>query len=718
MREAEHNAFAKACAYLNYYPVATRLTYVAAVGTGVLYVALLVVLWLFAELMVHRGRVPASDEMADADRERVAAEWGALPQEERKSLLNAVGVEGAAADTLATADAMAVSVRDQEVIWRAYVPRVLRGRIGDEAADLVTVPVDKSLPDVGVLSLVTRSHVSGRVLTPAVSWLARWNPWAWRWRRDAESPNYVSYLTGLMLLALGLSLVRALLGYVMRDMAARAATEAATRLRRAVYHHTFRLGTLAFRALGPSEAVTVFTRHIEAIHEALYTRLTVSLREPVKFALLLAFAVFVHPLLALACLLFAVLVWYVGGQAASYFRRRGRTAAGRAAEQLALIRESLMLMRLVKVYLMELFNQARVERLLARYGRAQVTRLRGEAVYKPLLFLLGITATLVMLYVAGLIVLHGGLGAASTVTLAAAMVSLYWPAESWLSTRRVLRHGREAAVVLFKFLERPGEVGQVVGAEFVPPMSERLEFDNVSLREPGSTRMLLQDVTFSIPAGQRVGLIGADELEKHALIYLIPRLLDPTSGEIRVDQHNLRWVTLDSLRNQIGLVLQNDLVFHDTIANNIGCGDQAYTLPRIIEAAKVAHAHSFIQKLPQGYETPIGELGLSLNASQKFRIALARAILRDPALVILEEPEQALDDDTKALLDDTFARFLPGRTTIFLPHRISTIRSCDRLLLLHNGRIGAEGDHRELIAHNALYRHLHYIEFNEVAEQV
>ena len=176
-------------------------------------------------------------------------------------------------------------------------------------------------------------------------------------------------------------------------------------------------------------------------------------------------------------------------------------------------------------------------------------------------------------------------------------------------------------------------------------------------------------------------------------------------------------MTLDSLRNQIAVVLQHNLVFHDTVANNIGCGDQQYTLPQIIEAAKMAHAHHFIQKLPQGYETAIGELGHALTISEQFRIALARAILRDPAIVIIEEPEQALDEDTKSLLDDTLARFLPGRTVIFLPHRISTIRTCDRVFLLHNGRIEAEGEHRELLTGNPLYRHLHYLEFAEVAEQ-
>src|SRR5262245_14703517 len=184
-------------------------------------------------------------------------------------------------------------------------------------------------------------------------------------------------------------------------------------------------------------------------------------------------------------------------------------------------------------------------------------------------------------------------------------------------------------------------------------MAKRLEFDNVVFQEPGSGRKLLRGVSMTIQAGQKVALVGPDDMEKHALVYLLPRFLDPTSGEIRIDDHNLRWVTFDSLRIQIAIVLQHNLVFNDTVANNIGCGDSSYSLPQIIEAAKTAHAHQFIQKLPQGYETPIGEMGHALTVSEKFRIALARAILRDPALLIVEEPMTPMDDDTKALLDDT-----------------------------------------------------------------
>ncbi|MSQ95959.1 MAG: ATP-binding cassette domain-containing protein [Gemmataceae bacterium] len=202
-------------------------------------------------------------------------------------------------------------------------------------------------------------------------------------------------------------------------------------------------------------------------------------------------------------------------------------------------------------------------------------------------------------------------------------------------------------------------------------------------------------------------------MEKHALVYLLPRFLDPSGGEVRFDGKNLRWVTLDSLRVQIAMVLQHNLVFNDTIANNIGCGDPAYNLQRIADAAKIAHAHQFVSKLPQGYETLIGEQGQSLNLGEMFRIALARAILREPTILVIEEPATSLDEDTKGIIDDTLQRVLPGRTVIFLPHRLTTIKSCDQIFFLHEGKIEATGDHRELLSTSELYRHLQYLEFNE-----
>src|SRR5262249_43961680 len=272
------------------------------------------------------------------------------------------------------------------------------------------------------------------------------NDWMWANGND-------SYLVGLFVAAVLLAAARGAMMFVASYAAARATVEAVTRLRRALHHHTYRLGTLAVRALGPSEAVSVSTRHLEAGHDGLYPWLTVVFREPVKFGLVLLFALLVHFWLALAFVLFALLVWILGGQVAAYFRRQGRAAGHRAADQLALLQESLMLMRLVKVYLMEPFNQNRVERQLARYGESQPRRFWGEAIYRPLFAFVALLAVLILLLVAGIVILDGQVGVTTAMVLATALVSLYWPLVTWIEHRRFLRRARESAVVVFQFLD-------------------------------------------------------------------------------------------------------------------------------------------------------------------------------------------------------------------------------------------------------------------------
>lgn len=709
------SAFARAWSFLDFKPVAKWTALTAAVGTGLVAIALLVVLALFADLMVHRGHIPVYADLPQVQRDGINHEWARIAPDQRGQLLAKWLVDPATAQKLDTDSPVGLTPSQQEAQWRVVVSYLLSRRVNDRAASLYrerTQAATAEPPYVGVLTLVVSTH-DHWLANRAVAALARWFPGMW------QSPDATEYLSWLLVLALALALLQALLLFAMNYGAAVATIEAATRLRRAIYHHTFRLGTLAVRALGPSEAVSLFTRHVEAVHDMLYAWLTVAIREPVRFALLLIFALLVNFWLALAFLVFALLVWLIGGQVAAYFREKDRGATRSSANQLALLQESVMLMRLVKCYLMERFNQARVERQLTAYSRSLQVSYLGEAVYRPLLAFLALLAAALLLYVTGQMVLDGRLSVSGAIVLVTALIGLYWPLENWLEHLRILRRGRESATTVFQFLDRPSDVGQVVGAEALPPLASLLEFDDVSLREPGTGRMLLRGVSLTVKAGQRVALVGPDEMEKHALVYLIPRFLDPTSGEIRIDQHNLRWVTLDSLRAQIAVVLQHNLVFNDTVTNNVSCGDTAYSLPQVIEAAKVAHAHHFIQKLPQGYDTLIGEMGHSLNIGEMFRIALARAILRDPALLLIEEPPTGLlDEDTYALLDDTFLRMLPGRTTIFLPHRVTTIRSCNQVFLLHKGKIEAAGEHKQLLTQSELYQHLHYLEFNMFAGQL
>jgi ATP-binding cassette subfamily B protein len=651
----QRSAALRAWGFLNFQPLAHAVALIGGVLADFVIILLLVVLGLFLDFVVYRGQPP-----------------NAPP-----------------ADT-----------RD----W-------LSEKVGPDAAAVYDQYVQGKRSDLGILAPLLR-HAQPPVIEQPLSWLAAWDPWLWNYARPGTAN--VQYLGALAVHALCLAALWATLLWLMHRAAAAAAIEASKRLRRAAFHHTFRVGAAAARPGGSNEAAGTFTRHIETIHEALYAWLTVTVREAVCILLLAVLAVAISPWLALVFAIVVALAWLVGTQIASYFGGREARAARHAAGQLVLLQESLLLVRLVKAYVMELFHQGRLERQLAGYLRAQKQRAAADAWRHSLIPFLTVLALVALLFVAGLLSADGQLGAVRALFLAVVLVTLAFAVYHWLGHWQVLRRGNASASALFKFLDRPREVTQEVGAELLPPLGHHLEFDNVSLREPGSGRPLLQGISLTIEAGQRVALVGPNDAEKYALVYLIPRFLDPNSGEIRIDEHNLRWVTLDSLRRQIGLVLQQNLVFNETVANNISCGDTSFKLPQIMEAAKLAHAHQFIQKLPKGYDTPIGELGHSLNVGEQFRIALARAILRNPALFIIEEPPASyLDESTRDLLDDTFGRVLPGRTALFLPHRLTTLFACNEVVLLNRGRIEARGPHQELVEQSPLYHHLHYVEFND-----
>ena len=716
----DRTGFSRAWDYVGYARTNKWLAILAAAFSGASYILLLLLLVLFVDLLVSRGQIPTYASLTESQRNRFREDWNSLPPEQRMQAIAALPIPEARRQSLS--GEVEKESDTQSVRWKAFVGWLLDHRCGSKAAeayreraigDDVLSGGTNPPPQLGALSLVVRSH--GSLLEPLIGSFVRYNPWMWE-PTDASTPNR-SYLVGLLMLAFVTAVLRAALVGLMHHCASRATLDAVTRMRRLLYHHTYRLGSLTIATHGSNEAETVFTRHVDAVHDGLYTRLTVAVRDPIKLFFLAAFALSIHFWLGLAALCAAALVWLAGRQTATIFRRHGRVGARRAADQLALLEESLQMMRLVKGYLMDLFNQARVERQLSEYSRAQLSRFRGELVYRPLLIFLGTLAAACLLFVGGQLVLTEHLDVSSLTGLVTAIVSMYYPVERWLSHRQKIKRAEQEAVAIFEFLERRGEVGQVVGAEFLNAMSKRMEFDQVSLREPGSNRVLLDGLTLTIEAGQRVAIVGGEEASKHALVSLIPRFLDPTSGEIRIDGRNLRWVTLDSLRSQAALVMQDHVLFNDTVLNNIGCGDPSFSVPQVIEAAKLVHAHNFIQRLPYGYETRVGDLGHALTAGEKFRIGLARAILRDPAILVVEEPHEQLDDGTKKMLDDAYARILPERTVIFLPHRLSTLKSCDQVFVIQDGKVVAEGEHRDLLHENELYRHLYYLEYYVLSEQ-
>jgi len=269
-----------------------------------------------------------------------------------------------------------------------------------------------------------------------------------------------------------------------------------------------------------------------------------------------------------------------------------------------------------------------------------------------------------------------------------------------------LQRAAAAADRVFEILDRPVQISDPPAPKILPRHHKQLTFDGVSFcYEPGQP--VLQDISLEIPFGECWAIVGPSGCGKSTLVSLIPRFMDPTSGRVLLDGVDIRTVRLRDLRQQIGLVTQEPILFDDTVFNNIRYGSPQATRAQVEEAARRAYAHEFIvHDLPEGYETRIGPFGCRLSGGQRQRIALARAILRDPAILILDEATSQLDLESERLIHQALQEFTVGRTTIIITHRLSTLALADRIVLMESGRVTDVGSHGELLGRCPAYRRL------------
>jgi ATP-binding cassette subfamily B protein len=597
-----------------------------------------------------------------------------------------------------------------------------RGEARMPTRELASLPSWVSSRETGVVNDVAVFDDSG--LFPLVA--GNWSSPSWFHRQGARGllkvirvvptlMNNVGALASLLAGAAGLLLTISLIAQYRRSLLADAAGEVATSLRRQIHRQMYRLGQSSLPTEGIGPVVNLLTREVNDVRDAVFAELDQSVRMPVLAIGLAALALFISPILTVFLVSLGALIWITGRLMNREARHVSDAAMRDAAVQLCLLHEDLSLLRLVRVFGMENIDKQRFDEHLERFRAADVRRIKTEGRLNPANGLLyGASAILAIGLLAYSVAVTQRITPGSALILAASLAALIHPVMEWIGMRRVVRVANRSAGGIFEFLERKPELHQHGGAHFLPPMRDRVTLENVTL-ESRSGRVLLDGISAEFRAGTRTALMGVDEDAKLALACLIPRLIDPKVGRVRIDGQDLRDVTLESVRAQVAIVLQADLVFTDSVVMNIGLGDPSYTLPRIIEAAKVAHAHHLIQDLPHGYDTIIGPLGHYLETDELYRIALARAYLHDPSIAIIEEPNTPLDDDTKHLIDDTIARIGQGRTLIMLPHRLSTIRSCHQIIVLQNGRVESVGQPRQLQNESKLYRHLQYVEFNQFA---
>jgi ATP-binding cassette subfamily B protein len=382
------------------------------------------------------------------------------------------------------------------------------------------------------------------------------------------------------------------------------------------------------------------------------------------------------------------------------------------------LQENLAGMRIVKAFARESYESERFYERNLDLLDSNIKLIRLFATFFPLIFLISNLGVVAVLAFGGWQAISGNLTLGQLVAFIGYLNYLLMPVFILGMLGAMLSRAEASSQRVFEVLDAESEVRDRPGALELPSVQGKVEFENVSFRYIGAESDVVSGLTFSAEPGQTIAILGQTGAGKSSIINLIPRFYDVTGGAVKIDGHDVREVTLDSLRKQIGIVLQETTLFSGTIHENIAYGRPDATLEEVTAAAKAAQAHDFIIEQADGYQTIVGERGIGLSGGQKQRIAIARALLLNPRILIMDDSTSAVDAETEYKIQQALDELMQGRTSFVIAQRISTVRNADKILVLEQGKLAAEGTHQELMQTSELYVEILETQFDDHAEIV
>ena len=494
-----------------------------------------------------------------------------------------------------------------------------------------------------------------------------------------------------------------------------------TDLRDDLYNAILRSSAAFFTKHTTGTLLSTMVNDIERVQYAMSGVLAEFLQQFFTLIFTAAVVVLLGGRLAWVLLLFVPVILYSSRKIGRQVRSTTRGGQDKLAEIQNILHETITGNRIVKAFGMENWEVERFRTAARRLFRANLRLVAAFAISSPLMDILGAIAIALLLLMGRDAINKHVFTAGTFLAFIVAVFKLYDPVRKFALFNNNFQQAVGASSEIFRFMDMEDEVREKPGARRMSKFTRAIRFVDVSFsysnsnESVGDAPLVLHDVNLEVKAGEVLAVVGSSGAGKSTLVHLIPRFFDVSSGRILIDDSDVRDVTLESLRSQIGIVTQETVLFNDTVRNNIAYGQPHVSQKQVEEAARAARAYEFIRGLPEGYNTMIGERGVRLSGGERQRIAIARAILKNAPILILDEATSALDSESESLVQSALQNLISGRTVFVIAHRLSTVRRADRIVVLENGTIADIGAHEELMQKLGTYRRLYELQFAEIS---